>query len=87
MCDSHSTALECSFCNHVYHNTSECIGQLGERNIASAESVADGAHWACPACWMETSAAARRAVLGGEPNAGKKRQRRQRAFQGGAGQS
>jgi hypothetical protein len=34
------------------------------------------------ACWKETSAAARRAVL--EPNAGKKRQRRQRAFQGGA---
>jgi hypothetical protein len=62
MCTGRGTAMECSFCNHVYHNTMECIGQLGADNIASAASIAHGAHWACPGCWKETRTAARRAL-------------------------
>ena len=73
MCTSRGTAMECSFCNHVYHNTMECIGQLGADNIASAASIAHGAHWACPGCWKETRTAARRALLGTAPKAKKQR--------------
>ena len=83
MCTSRGTAMECSFCNHVYHNTMECIGQLGADNIASAASIAHGAHWACPGCWKETRTAARRALLGTAPKA--KKQRRARRTNAGTG--
>jgi hypothetical protein len=51
VCDSTALALECSFCNYVYHNTAQCIKAP---NIASAESLTAGVHWACPLCWKET---------------------------------
>ena len=78
LCVSHDTALECSFCNHVYHNTPVCIG---EGNIASVESIADGAHWACPECWKETSAGARRKLLGGQLQPRLKRKRKRKGKQ------
>ena len=49
------------------------LGQLGADNIASAASIAHGAHWACPGCWKETRTAARRALLGTAPKAKKQR--------------
>jgi hypothetical protein len=39
ICDSTALAPGCSFCNHVYHNTAQCIKAP---NIASAESLAAG---------------------------------------------
>jgi hypothetical protein len=74
-CDSTGEALECSFCSHVFHNTTECIGA----DIASPESLAHGAHWACSGCWKEMREAAERKLLAPALQPKKKRARRAKA--------
>ena len=72
-CSSTDTALECSFCNMVYHNTSQC---LGAANIASSESLAEGGDWACVSCWDETCDSAKRELLRQRQQPRAKRRRR-----------
>jgi hypothetical protein len=73
-------ALECSFCNHVYHNTAQCIKVP---NIASDESMEVGAHWACPGCWKETcQKAAQWLLVPQQPVKHRRKRRRTQRIQG-----
>ena len=80
LCDSKALALECSFCNHVYHNTAQCIKVP---NIASDESMEVGAHWACPGCWKETcQKAAQWLLVPQQPVKHRRKRRRTQRIQG-----
>jgi hypothetical protein len=80
ICDSTALAPGCSFCNHVYHNTAQCIKAP---NIASAESLAagSGSDWACSLCWKGTCQKAVGVLLAPPQPVARARKRKRRRTQ------
>ena len=60
--DDALTLLRCSFCNHSFQNSTECLGKAGGEIVAAHFVESETREWACPRYLKDTLSKARRAV-------------------------